>query len=307
MGSPFYSVVIPAYNRDASIASSIESVLNQTYQDLEVIVVDDGSTDKTRDIVEKYSSIDSRVKYFYQENSGGAAARNLGILRSSGQYICFLDSDDVYLKGKLEESKEYLSGDNVVLFTSIIVDRGVGKTWTKPHRGPLQGERISDYLMVNHGFMQTSTVIVQSKLAKITLFTTGLTFGQDTDFALRLEKNNAQFIYLDAPSVVWQDAYSPGRVSNGKDYRPVLSWLDSYKNFVSKSAYYSYKGFHIARLARQNGALVRSYCFYFEALFKGAFSPRVAIISFLQISFSRSFYRKVADVLVRVKGKDFSK
>lgn len=85
------SVIIPTYNRADLIERSIESVLAQTYQDVEIIVVDDGSTDDTRQVVTSYGD---RVGYIFQQRAGASAARNLGVLNSSGEYLMFLDSDD---------------------------------------------------------------------------------------------------------------------------------------------------------------------------------------------------------------------
>lgn len=89
---PKVSVIIPTYNYGKHIRKAIDSVLAQTYQDIEIIVVDDGSTDDTRKIIQ--SNYGSHVRYFFQENIGAPAARNLGIKRSSGEYIIFLDADD---------------------------------------------------------------------------------------------------------------------------------------------------------------------------------------------------------------------
>ena len=89
---PKVSVIIPTYNYAKYIIRAIDSVLNQTYKDFEIIVVDDGSTDDTRDLVEtKYKD---KIRYFYQENNGAPAARNKGILESRGEYCIFLDADD---------------------------------------------------------------------------------------------------------------------------------------------------------------------------------------------------------------------
>lgn len=93
------SVIIPTYNRAALCKRAVESVLAQTYSRVEAIVVDDGSTDDTRKVI---SGIDERVKYIWQENAGISAARNLGLLRSNGEYIAFLDSDDAWFEWKLE-------------------------------------------------------------------------------------------------------------------------------------------------------------------------------------------------------------
>jgi teichuronic acid biosynthesis glycosyltransferase TuaG len=103
------SVIIPAYNSAKYIAEAIESVLNQTYPVLEVIVVDDGSTDDTAEIVKKIASrpmtyeLRPKIRYFYQDNRGPAAARNRGIREARGNYIAFLDSDDLWLPDKIEK------------------------------------------------------------------------------------------------------------------------------------------------------------------------------------------------------------
>ncbi|TAJ43693.1 glycosyltransferase family 2 protein [Methanofollis fontis] len=97
------SVIIPTYNRGNRITNAIDSVLNQTYRNIELIIVDDGSTDNTEDIVSMYINKDERVKYIKHEyNKGGSSARNTGIKHSYGQYVCFLDSDDKWLPSKLE-------------------------------------------------------------------------------------------------------------------------------------------------------------------------------------------------------------
>ena len=89
---PQFSVIIPTYNRAHLVNESIQSVLDQTYSDVEIIVVDDGSTDNTKTVVETFA--DDRIKYIYQKNAERGAARNNGVLHSSGKYVFFLDSDD---------------------------------------------------------------------------------------------------------------------------------------------------------------------------------------------------------------------
>ena len=98
--SVLISVVLPTYNRARCLSRSINSVLNQTFSNLELIIVDDGSTDNTRELVESFS--DPRIRYIYQENAGACAARNHGINEAFGTYIAFQDSDDEWRKDKLE-------------------------------------------------------------------------------------------------------------------------------------------------------------------------------------------------------------
>ena len=88
------SVIIPIYNVEKYLTKCIESVINQTYKNLEIILVNDGSTDNSKEIIDKYSSIDSRIKVINKKNGGLSDARNVGIELAKGEYITFLDSDD---------------------------------------------------------------------------------------------------------------------------------------------------------------------------------------------------------------------
>jgi len=96
------SIIMPAYNAEKFITESIESIVRQTYENWELIIVDDGSSDNTKSIVEQYLENEPRIKYFYQSNAKQGKARNKGIENSEGYYIAFLDADDLWLPDKLE-------------------------------------------------------------------------------------------------------------------------------------------------------------------------------------------------------------
>ena len=96
------SVIIPTFNRKVFICEAIKSVLNQTYKDWELLIIDDGSTDNTKSIIDKYSQSNPHIKYFYQENGGQGSARNLGVKVAAGNWVAFLDHDDIWLPKKLE-------------------------------------------------------------------------------------------------------------------------------------------------------------------------------------------------------------
>src|SRR6266545_7542657 len=108
METPKASVIIPTYNRSDLILQTIESVLGQTYKNYEIIVIDDGSIDDTRD---KLASLRDKgiVQYVYQENRGSSAARNKGISLATGAYLAFLDSDDLFETGKLIKQVKFFS------------------------------------------------------------------------------------------------------------------------------------------------------------------------------------------------------
>lgn len=88
------SIVIPVYNGDKFISKCLQSVIEQSYSDLEIIIVDDGSSDNTKSIIQEYSVTDNRIKYFYQKNQGASVARNNGVEKAHGKYLLFVDADD---------------------------------------------------------------------------------------------------------------------------------------------------------------------------------------------------------------------
>lgn len=113
---PKVSVIIPTFNCGNYISEAIDSVLKQSFKDFEIVIVDDGSTDNTKSVIDKYKERNYPIKYIYQENKGPVYARNMGILKSSGEYIAFLDSDDVWMPDKLKVQMELFEGYNDVYF-----------------------------------------------------------------------------------------------------------------------------------------------------------------------------------------------
>ena len=112
--SGLVSIVTPTFNCGKYIGKTLESIINQTYNNLEVIVVDDCSTDNTCEIVNSYLKKDGRIKYFrLSENSGAALARTFAIEKARGEFIAFLDSDDIWYKDKLEKQLEFMKENNV--------------------------------------------------------------------------------------------------------------------------------------------------------------------------------------------------
>ena len=100
---PFFSIILPTYNREDFLKKTIDSVIKQSFKNWELIIIDDGSTDNTKKLIECFINIDNRIKYFFQENQERSIARNNGFSRSIGKWICFLDSDDYYEENHLYE------------------------------------------------------------------------------------------------------------------------------------------------------------------------------------------------------------
>lgn len=291
-----FSIVIPVYNRAHVIGSCISSVLKQSFTDFEIIVVDDGSKDDTANVVRDLK--DRRIVYVYQDNGGGSKARNTGIDHAKGRYIAFLDSDDTFLPCHLERALSVLSeAENICTYTQVIVNRGNNVTFLKPPRAILEKEPLSEYLMCDRGFIQTSTLIVPAKLAKCTRFNEKISFGQDTDFAIQLAASGADIRMLTRPGAVWDDTWSSNRLSSKSNPYQRIDWLLSIKPYLTEKAYKADLGWPVAKGLVQHGLYAKAFKYYIVALLSGCYKPKMSIVVLFQVFAPKSFYRKFSDFL----------
>jgi len=195
--TPKVSVIIPTYNRADLLPRAIDSVLNQTFKDFELIIVDDGSTDNTKEIVKEYQKKDERIKYIWQENSGGPAKpKNTGIKNSQGEYIAFLDSDDEWLPEKLEKQLKLLGSSNTLGFVScnaLIIDENNNRK--EKYNSPKNKNFVS--LLEGNKIWSCSSVIVKKDIfERLGFFDENLNFGEDWEMWLRIAKRyNFDFVY----------------------------------------------------------------------------------------------------------------
>lgn len=199
------SVIIPTYNRAKLVQEAIESVLHQTLDDVEVIVVDDGSTDGTGEALR--SRYDERVRYFYQANSGRSVARNRGVAASSGRYILFLDSDDLLLPQALEHEVTYLDThpDVDVVYTDGYFCDETGRDVARiaPARPVHSQETLLEDLVISNVILACHSAMVR----RATLDTIGSPYfdkslrgTEDEDLWVRLVARGGTFAYLDIPT-----------------------------------------------------------------------------------------------------------
>lgn len=183
MPTPKVSVVIPTYNRADCISEAIDSAIAQTYKDYEIIVVDDGSQDNTRDVLKQYGD---KIKYVYQENKGEAGARNRGIKEAIGEYVAFLDSDDIWLKDKLEKQVKVLSNSNVdtgLVYCAMQVMQN--KTLTHKILPSFPAFNFND-LLIGHKCFSMSVLVRKECFERIGLFDESIKLGCDYEMWLRL-------------------------------------------------------------------------------------------------------------------------
>jgi len=302
MSAPYFSVVIPLYNRAGIIASTIASVQEQTFQDFEIMVVDDGSSDNPAPVIAALG--DSRIRYVHQANAGANTARNHGIDEARGRYVALLDSDDKFLPHHLMAAKAVLdAAPDLVVYAKIIVDRGNGTRFTKPPRALGPDEHMATYLMCDRGFVQTSALVVPTELARSVRYLEGLPYGQDVDFAIRLFTAGAKFHMLAEPSAIWLDISDPARISAQSVPEVRLKWLEGIRSQIPERAYYGFRGWFAAKAYTRRGDLAKGLSLYFDALRHGAYKPKLALVVFTQLVFSGSLYRRLANVIVAVRGK----
>ncbi|MCH5262966.1 MAG: glycosyltransferase family 2 protein [Lachnospiraceae bacterium] len=188
------SVVIPTYNREATIGASIQSVLNQTWQNLEIIIVDDGSTDSTRQVVEAFA--DDRIRYICQEQNGGAShARNTGIRLAECEFVAFLDSDDEWLPEKLEKQMEAMvkaSEDVGLVYCRMRVLRGDRDPVICPPLS-MEQERLEGNLLTQlavQNVIGTPTILARKKcLEQVAGFDENLRCLEDWDMVCRIAEH----------------------------------------------------------------------------------------------------------------------
>jgi glycosyltransferase involved in cell wall biosynthesis len=183
---PSVSVVIPTYNSATFLKDAIESVLGQTYSDFEIIVIDDGSTDDTEDVLRSFGE---RISYVKQENKGVSAARNHGIRLARAQYVAFLDADDLWVPQKLAEQIPLLDKDAGIGLVysdwTIVSEQGVSVSSFHSSRPPASGHVFSE--LIETGFILTSgTVVRRSCLNEVGDFDESLSIAQDYDLWLRI-------------------------------------------------------------------------------------------------------------------------
>lgn len=300
--APFFSVVIPLYNRADIVGDTIRSVQAQDWQDFEIVVIDDGSRDDPAPVIEAIG--DPRVRYIRQDNAGGGAARNHGIKAARGRYIAFLDSDDLFLPGKLSIMAQALKDDDgrTVLYSRMKVDRGVDRYWIRPDRGIRDGEDVGEYLFCANQFMQTSTMVVPSEMARQVLFDPALKKGQDLDFCVRLQGAGARFKMIDEPLTVWLDATEDGRTSYVRGYETSLDWLDRCGHMLTDRARRGYRAtvlaYHMAPV--RPVAALRDLVI---GMFAGGVPPRVVARQILRSYLPKPLYRSLVNLFVLRFGK----
>src|SRR5215217_7258738 len=211
---PLVSVIVPTYNYGRFISETIECLRAQTYAEWECMIVDDGSTDDTAEVVARYSKADARIKFFRQPNRRQAAARNHGLAQMRGEYVQFLDADDLIEPEKLEKQVAYLENhpDVDILYGSVRYFRseaptarlhtmwGVDKPWMPGISG--RGKHVLEVLIEQNIMVINSPLIPRRVIDLVGLFDEALPPAEDWDYWVRCAIAGMTFQFADLPGTL---------------------------------------------------------------------------------------------------------
>lgn len=231
------SIITPFYNVESYLKDSIQSVINQTYQNWELILINDGSSDSSKGI--SLSFKDPRIRYFEQENKGVSAARNVGLVNMNGEFFCFLDADDVLPLNSLKSRLNLLLRNPFLDFVDgqvDIFDSELKKSiclW-KP---TFQGENLKDLVRLTGKSFVGQTWMVRRKCGKNYRFHENLTHGEDLLFFMKLAKEGGQYAYVNEPILQYRSTIGSA-MSNleslEKGYRFIENEIKNWPELNSK-------------------------------------------------------------------------
>lgn len=281
---PFFSIILPTYNRSSFISKAINSVIQQSYSNWELIIVDDESTDDTALVVKPFLS--DKIKYFYKKNEERSAARNYGINLSKGQFICFLDSDDYYLNNHLEEFYKIIKSNNFLaaLYYCNTYEDNKGELIPIPENNT-QGINIIDTIIqFNLGCPRTSLhrdILIKHK------FNEKINIGEDTDLWIRVLKKYP-LIYNPVYTVVY--LAHPDRTAEISNINSIILQISNIKRFIKEDIdHYISKKTRKKLYNEAYYALVK-HCIIKKKHFKAIFYLFFTIIIFPSYRFKEKIY-----------------
>jgi glycosyltransferase involved in cell wall biosynthesis len=275
---PLVSVIIPTFNRKDLLLRALRSVGQQSYRPLEVIVVDDCSTDGTVETLAKQDfPIPVRIVRL-SVNLGPAGARNKGIGAAAGKYIAFLDSDDHWLPEKLgrqvDAAERHAVPEALVVYTQAEIWRR-NEAITRPRRPIGENEQVADYLFGDGEYMAQCMVMISGSAAREVMYRPELRLHEDWDWYIRLQQHGVKFVMVPECLCIVDDRASEGRSSEARPDRS-LSLLETWKPVISRRAYLAFRA-RVAPQMRQTAPL-RAFTMILEAYLRGAINTWFLVV-----------------------------
>lgn len=231
-GTPLVSVIIPTYNRAIDVRAAISSAQNQSLSEIEIVVVDDASSDNTCAVVDQLRKADSRIRLLALDaNSGPSRARNDGVNAARGMYVSFLDSDDRWhpdkLQGQLGAVSELEDPSRAFCVTHTRVVYGDGRNDEILPRRPVgEGERWAHFLFTDGNFAQCSSFFLSKVLADELAFDETLRQYEDHDYFLSAGEAGAEYVLVERTLVEWFNDERDGRLGRSDDMQRGGAFLD---------------------------------------------------------------------------------
>jgi glycosyltransferase involved in cell wall biosynthesis len=236
-GSLGFSIVLPTRNRLGTLPRAVESVLVQDFPDFELIIVDDASTDATREYVERLD--DPRIRYHLTSEAGGASrARNIGMDLARLPLIAFLDSDDEWRPSKLRRNWSLARSvvePDFLAFNAIEVRTSAG-SWREPRRAPRPAEPVGEFILNGGGFIQTSAVFGSRALLVSTRFDPNIRALEDWDLYLRATRTGAPLLFQPEVLTVHHADPRGDRLSMTISPRDANRWLTAHGSALSRES-----------------------------------------------------------------------
>lgn len=298
MASPLVSVIIPVYNAEKYIEQTICSVLNQTFRDFEIIVLNDGSKDSSGEIIQRLQQEDKRITYIPKANSGVSDTRNTGISKASGKYLAFLDADDIWNTDNLEKKIRALkeTGGSWVFSDHEFIDEN-GKLLTTPDRALREDDILNRLLLWEKGDVvpgPCSNIVAEKKLFEEGVkFDVHLSSPADRDISIQLAARSQPVIVHER---LWKYRLHAQSMSsqNMKVAQEIIVFISKMKQsnlFTSKrlkrkslsNLYYMVAGYYYT-----NGYRVRGFRYFLRSFL---FSP------------SNAWNKKIRKIFSKIKNK----
>lgn len=244
------SIVVPVYNAEKYIVKCMDSLINQTYGNIEIIVINDGSKDRTKNILDKYALNDKRIKIIHKENTGVSDTRNIGINISTGEYVCFVDADDWLDSDYIEEVVKNLKCNYPdMLLNGIIEERGNKVYYSDKHESIIFNNSISfleQLFLYNYMNWGPVATFYSNKYIKKVQFPVDILFGEDLYFKYSIAKimeGKIMYVPMFKYHYVRNDNSATKSYSIVKMYDDVKVMkyiIDNENNFLGDIVYYRY-------------------------------------------------------------------
>lgn len=233
---PKFSIIIPCYNIEKYISKTLESVFNQTYQSFEIILIDDGSKDNTGKILDDYSKKDKRIKVVHKENEGVSVARNIGIENAVGEYIYFLDGDDLIENNLLKRADEVFKNNKAEIFSfgfNMVYKNGEIKRKYSSEKYNNQIIKSKEFLSLfftkKIGQHMCSFIVKRELVQNKIFFTKGLERGEDLEFQIKMLLGDNLVYYDKTP--FFKYVSRDGSVVQSKVKLNIFNFLEVLENF----------------------------------------------------------------------------